>query len=145
MLHTHTEALKMGSKETETQIPSNSSLPIIDLLQWTSPSASKADRLDLAKELVEACHTTGFAYIINHGVSSLTLEEAFSWSKKFHDMPHEKKMQAAHPDGSQAFRGYSWPGHEDVGSLDPWADQKYDNEKKEEKKVEAAIDMTVRT
>lgn len=30
-------------------------------------------------------------------------------------------MQAAHPENSQEFRGYSPPGTEDVGSLDPWA------------------------
>jgi isopenicillin N synthase-like dioxygenase len=135
----------MGSNEPERQITSDPSLPIIDLSKWTSPSATKSDRLALAKELVEACHTTGFAYIINHGISPTVLDEAFAWSKKFHDMPQEKKMQAAHPDGSQAFRGYSWPGHENVGSLDPWADQKGNDEKKKEKKDEAAIDITVRS
>lgn len=57
-------------------------------------------------------------------------------------------MQAGHPEGSESFRGYSWPGHENIGSLDPWADQKIGSASKELKRPEEnkeedkAIDYT---
>jgi len=88
-------------------------LAIIDFQRWTR-SASRSERLAVAKDLVLACHETGFAYITNHGISTDSLDEIFSMAKSFYNLPHEKKMQAGHPEGSMAFRGYSWPGHENV-------------------------------
>jgi isopenicillin N synthase-like dioxygenase len=85
------------------------SLPIIDFSVWTS-KGTPSERLSIAKELVKACHETGFVYIRNHGVPAQTLEEAFAWTKKFFQMPNEKKMEAEKPEGSVAFRGYCWPG-----------------------------------
>lgn len=92
-------------------------IPIIDFSLWTSSKASSSDRLVVAQELVAACHDTGFVYLKNHGVSPELLEEAFTWSKKLFDLPKEKKMQAAHPDGSISFRGYAWPGLENLPDL----------------------------
>lgn len=86
-----------------------SSLPIIDLSVWTSEGTS-SERLAIGKELVKACHDTGFVYISNHGVSQKTLDEAFKWTKKFFDMTHEKKMEAKKPEELMAFRGYMRPG-----------------------------------
>lgn len=85
------------------------SIPVVDFTAWTTESTPAA-RLATAKELVKACHETGFVYISNHGVSSQVLSEAFAWTKKFMDMSLEEKMEAKHPEGSIAFRGYSWPG-----------------------------------
>lgn len=84
-------------------------LPIIDFSAWIS-GGTPSERSAVAKELVKACHETGFVYISNHGVPAQTLEEAFAWTKKFFDMPKEKKMEAEKPEGLVAFRGYCWPG-----------------------------------
>jgi isopenicillin N synthase-like dioxygenase len=90
---------------------------VIDFLSWTSPfNVSPEDRLETARELVEACHTTGFVYITNHGISPELLGEAFAMSKKFFDLPTEKKMTAGNA-GSQSFRGYSWPGLENSNAI----------------------------
>jgi isopenicillin N synthase-like dioxygenase len=92
-------------------------IPTIDFLAWTSPfNVSPADRLETARELVEACHNAGFVYITNHGIAPELVEEAFAMTKKFFDLPTEKKMLAANA-GVQSFRGYSWPGLEKAGAI----------------------------
>lgn len=103
----------MGSLEGK----SSPNISIIDFLSWTSPfNVSHEDRLETARELVKACHTTGFVYITNHGISPELLGEAFAMSKKFFDLPTEEKMLAANA-GAQSFRGYSWPGLEKSAAI----------------------------
>lgn len=95
----------------------DATIPIIDFSAWTSESSKPEERLAVAHQLVKACHETGFVYISNHGISGQLLEEAFAWAKNFFDMPHEKKMEAKHPEGSVAFRGYAWPGLEKANQV----------------------------
>jgi len=91
-------------------------LPIIDFSKWTSESIPE-QRLDVAKELADACHNVGFVFIINHGISPELLDEAFGWSKRLFDLKTEEKMLAPHPDGPTVHRGYSWPGLEKVSQV----------------------------
>ena len=81
------------------------SFTIVDFSVWTS-EGTPSERLVAAKELITACHETGFVYISNHGVHTQTLDEAFAWTKKFFDISYEKKMEAKKPEKSIAFRGY---------------------------------------
>ena len=92
-----------------TQLP----LPIVDFAGWKTPEKKKA----VAAELVKTCCTSGFAYIVNHGVSNDELEEAFGWTKKLFDLRHEEKMCAPHPEGGKVHRGYSAPGRERAAQL----------------------------
>lgn len=88
-------------------------IPVVDFANWKA-DASLEDRKKVAEELVSACKSVGFAYILNHGISPERLAEAFSWSKRFFELPTDQKLQAPHPDGSSVHRGYSWPGLEKV-------------------------------
>ncbi|ORY59492.1 uncharacterized protein BCR38DRAFT_488524 [Pseudomassariella vexata] len=90
----------------------SSEIPVVDFSAW--PSGSPGDKRRLAQELTEACRRVGFVYVVNHGVPDDLLEEAFNWSKKLFDLPHDKKMLAPHPPGPNVHRGYSWPGLEKV-------------------------------
>ena len=93
------------------------SIPIIDFSAWTSESeVSPERRLETALELVEACHTYGFAYIKNHGIPSNLLQDQFAMSRRFFELPTAKKMLAANK-GANTFRGYSWPGLENVAKV----------------------------
>lgn len=85
--------LKSRSKMDSVQCP----IPVVDFSAWSNGSSE--DKKRLAQELTEACRQVGFVYIINHGVPSDALGEAFSWSKKLFDLPEEKKMLAPHPPG----------------------------------------------
>ena len=91
-------------------------IPIIDFAKW-NPSSTASERFAIAKSLADVCHSVGFVFIVNHGVSPDLLEEAFSWSKRLFDLKTEEKMLAPHPDGPTVHRGYSWPGLEKVSQV----------------------------
>ena len=95
---------------------STSSLPVIDLTNWKGDSAVE-EKYKIGKELADACHNVGFVYIVNHGISTELLEEAFVRSKQLFDLKLEEKMLAPHPDGAAVHRGYSYPGLEKVSQV----------------------------
>ncbi len=88
-------------------------IPIIDFRPWIE-TGSPDKRLKVARELVEACHSTGFVYLTNYGIPASIVEEAFAWNKKFFDLKEEDRASAAHPPDSLSYRGYSKLGHETV-------------------------------
>ena len=106
------------------------SIPIIDFSPFTNPTSSnststtqeqqqqqKEKQKIVAKELISACKSVGFAYIINHTVPQERVQEAFSWSEKWFALSSQEKKLAPHPPGSTVHRGYSWPGLEKVSNL----------------------------
>lgn len=103
-----------GSREHESQSEAQS-IPVIDLAHFTS-SESRSERLKIAQDLVAACQSVGFVYIVNHGVSEQLLGEAFNFTQKLFDLSREEKMKAPHPPGWAHHRGYSWPGLEKVSA-----------------------------
>lgn len=103
----------MGSVSDSVAKPN---IPIIDLTAFLSSESPEEERLKVAQDLVSACRHVGFVYIKNHGVPQNELEQAFTISKKFYDLPTEQKMKAPHPPGWSVHRGYSWPGLEKVSS-----------------------------
>lgn len=88
---------------------------IIDFAGWNSASLD-GKRL-IAADLIQACQSIGFAYIVNHQIPRARVNEAFSWSKKLFDLSSEEKRLAPHPPGAAVHRGYSWPGLEKVSNL----------------------------
>lgn len=78
------------------------SIPIVDFGDWSR--GSSVEKQKIAKELTDAARGVGFVYIVNHGVPDDVLEQAFGWSKKLFDLPHEKKMLAPHPPGMMPVR-----------------------------------------
>lgn len=88
-------------------------IPMVDFSAWAN-AQDKASRRRIAQELIEACQTVGFVYIVNHSLSGHAIDEAFSWSKQFFDLTKDVKMKAPHPEGWAIHRGYSWPGLEKV-------------------------------
>ncbi|KAI1113954.1 hypothetical protein F5Y14DRAFT_441535 [Nemania sp. NC0429] len=93
----------------------STTIPAVDMGPWTDGSAT--DRKRIASELVDACRRVGFVYVVNHGVPTDLLNEAFAWSRRLFDLPLEKKMLAPHPPGPSVHRGYSWPGLEKVSQI----------------------------
>ncbi|GME57722.1 Isopenicillin N synthase [Neofusicoccum parvum] len=110
------------------------SIPIVDFSSWTNGSPEEKQKI--AKELTGAARGVGFVYIVNHGVPGDVLEQAFGWSKKLFDLPHEKKMLAPHPPGPNVHRGYSWPGLEKVSQYIHKDGEDSDAEDQELRKVE---------
>lgn len=61
----------------------------------------------------QACVTSGFFYLVNHGVDPELLDETFAQSKKFFALPLVEKMKVIH---DKNHRGYT-PFEEEI--LDP--------------------------
>ena len=77
---------------------------------------------DALKELKNALTEYGFFSIINHGLEKELLENSYAYSKKFFDLPVEKKSKYAFPQYAGA-RGYTPFGKETaLGEITP--DQK---------------------
>ena len=63
-------------------------IPVLDLSALTNGE----DTRRLAQDFREAYGTTGFSYVINHGVDENLVKNIFRVSKKFHDQSLDKKM-----------------------------------------------------
>ena len=57
------------------------------------------------QKIHQACKDIGFFYITGHGVEQSTLDMLFSYTKKFFDLPMEKKT-ALSIDNNPAYNGY---------------------------------------
>lgn len=102
----------MALTQTGTEGLKLSHIPVVDFAGWTSNG--DLQQQFVAKSLVDACQKVGFVYIINHGLSSTFIDDAFATSKSLFALDHASKMRAPHPDGSAVHRGYSRPGLEKV-------------------------------
>lgn len=91
-------------------------IPIVDISPFFSDSEDDGSRQKAAKELVDACHKLGFAYVSGYGVSAQMLQEAFDWTRKLYELPLDDKMKAPHPPTPTPHRGYSPIGLEKVYS-----------------------------
>jgi isopenicillin N synthase-like dioxygenase len=82
-----------------------SNLPVVDLdgLAAAADSGDGAALAPLADAFDGACREFGFCYIVNHGVTSGLIEDAFSASAEFHALPLEEKQKIAI---NRAHRGY---------------------------------------
>jgi isopenicillin N synthase-like dioxygenase len=127
----------MAGTQADGKLPNGHSpditIPIVDFARW-KPGSQPEERRKVAQELVSACRSVGFVYIINHGVPQETLDRAFEITKKLYDLPQEEKMKAPHPPGWAHHRGYSWPGLEKVSAAL--------SEKDDEKLVEQLREVT---
>jgi isopenicillin N synthase-like dioxygenase len=87
-------------------------LPIIDLSAWGDDERS----LDaVSARIGAACREVGFFYLVNHGVGSKLMTDAFAQSKRFFALPVAQKQQIA-IETIGGNRGYSGLMHE---ALDP--------------------------
>jgi isopenicillin N synthase-like dioxygenase len=69
--------------------------PVIDLSAFQT--ASSAARQDLGRQVDEICRRTGFLGIVGHGVPEQVIAEAWNASRKFFDLPIEKKLEVKMP------------------------------------------------
>lgn len=63
-------------------------VPILDL----TPLVEGGDITPLAEKLRQACLTTGFFYVKNHGIPEELVERIFTVTKRYFDLPIERRM-----------------------------------------------------
>lgn len=104
--------------EESDEDPHRATIPLIDFSPFLfpkSPNSPSPSQTATANQLVSALHTTGFAYITNHGIPPDLLDQVFTHSKRFFRLGIAEKMLAPHPPGDAGVhRGYSHPGLEKV-------------------------------
>ncbi|KAL4896700.1 thymine dioxygenase [Aspergillus ambiguus] len=103
-------------------------IPMVDFSSWAN-TQDRLSRLRIARELVEACQTVGFVYIVNHSLPEGLIDEAFHWSRRFFALSEQEKMKAPHPEGWAIHRGYSWPGLEKVSQTMSTGDDEEERKK----------------
>ncbi|KAF2003734.1 Clavaminate synthase-like protein [Amniculicola lignicola CBS 123094] len=92
-----------------------SSLPIIDISAFTSPSTPQA-RQETAAAINRACIDYGFFYLTGHGIPTTTLDTIISQARQFFlESPLSEKIQikrrdAGGPHGGDGARGYQGMG-----------------------------------
>jgi len=64
-------------------------VPVLDL----SPLSQGRSLDGIAAELRRACETIGFFYVANHGVPRKVVDGVFAATKRYFDLPHEKRME----------------------------------------------------
>jgi isopenicillin N synthase-like dioxygenase len=64
-------------------------VPLLDL----APLNRGGDLQGLAKELRRVCETIGFFYVANHGVPKQVVDGVFDATRRYFDLPHEKRME----------------------------------------------------
>jgi isopenicillin N synthase-like dioxygenase len=79
-------------------------LPVIDVSSLST--AAPASRLDVGRQIRDACLEHGFFYIVGHGVPSDLVEAAASQARAFFALPEATKS-SLHMRHSAAARGYS--------------------------------------
>lgn len=72
------------------------SIPLIDLSQFQI--SNQVRRQNVVKKIYQSCHEIGFMYIQNSGISTDLLEQVFSASKSFFNLPLAVKQQLAWKD-----------------------------------------------
>ena len=88
----------------ERQETSAFTIPVIDIA--SSYSSSLADREAVAKQIREACVSSGFFYVKSHNISSEIAKGILAYSKRFFRGLKPDQKKALHLDNSKY--GYGW-------------------------------------
>lgn len=95
-------------------------LPILDILHFSAdPNSTRAE--GFAHKLREACHTTGFCYIVDKSMAKKN-QAIIDVSRQFFRLPLSARKQLAMINSPQ-FRGYTLLGDERTQGVSDWRDQ----------------------
>ncbi|KAJ8760464.1 hypothetical protein K2173_015131 [Erythroxylum novogranatense] len=89
-----------GSSATH---PISLQIPVIDL-KYVHDEENKNARKQIVQEILEASEKWGFFQVVNHGVSTDTLEKMIDGVREFHEQPNEEKMKFYSRDISRKVR-----------------------------------------
>ena len=64
-------------------------VPVLDL----TPLVQGGDISALARQLDQACRTTGFFYVANHGIPDATVADVFAATKRYFDLPMDERLK----------------------------------------------------
>lgn len=71
-----------------------SSLPIIDLTPFLTPTSTLSEKQEIATALYTACHDVGFFYLTGHGVPEELQNEVLEAAREFFMTATQEEKQA---------------------------------------------------
>ncbi|GKZ47680.1 hypothetical protein AbraIFM66951_011239 [Aspergillus brasiliensis] len=83
-------------------------IPVVDFRALSSRNSQ--ERKDALNQLDEAFQTYGFIYLSNHSIGQKLVDEAFSWSQRFFQLPNEVKELCKHNTVAADHRGWAAVG-----------------------------------
>lgn len=86
-----------------------SHVPVIDVAPLV---AGRADQIEVARALHEACTTCGFFYVVGHGVDEALCRRLETLSQEFFARDKQEKLRINMARGGRAWRGYFSVGDE---------------------------------
>src|SRR3954465_5513450 len=89
---------------------SSFTVPVVDITAYADPSASAADRREVAERLDDAARTVGFLQIVGHGISPEAWAGLGDVIDEFFGLPLDTKKRYIAPKGVN--RGYTAPKSE---------------------------------
>ncbi len=101
------------------QHPTTTALPVIDISKFYS---STRERDDLIAQIRHTARHIGFFYLVGHGVSDALADEVFTLSRRFFDLPQDRKLKIEMAN-SPHFRGYTPPGREYTRGAPDWREE----------------------
>ena len=69
--------------------PTSPRVPVIDFAAFLTGDG----KLQVARQIREACESTGFFYLVRHGVPQATIDAVFAASRRFFAQPLEQRMK----------------------------------------------------
>lgn len=87
------------------------SLPIVSLAQWGTADGNELQRQEMANQVRDICHTTGFFLLQDHGISVDFIRSMFHMSQQLFALPLETKYRIDKKH-SPHFRGWECEGSE---------------------------------
>ena len=78
-------------------------VPVIDVAPLVTGTG---DRSSVAARIGQACRTTGFFYVVGHGIDEGLQRRLEEWSRRFFAQNLQTKMEIAMERGGRAWRGY---------------------------------------
>ncbi|OJJ05764.1 hypothetical protein ASPVEDRAFT_199198 [Aspergillus versicolor CBS 583.65] len=83
-------------------------IPVIDFQALSA--GTPPERKAALKQLDDAFQSVGLVHLANHSIGQDLIEEAFSWSKRFFDLPDDVKELVRHPHDPSDHRGWAAAG-----------------------------------
>ena len=109
-------------RATEASAAATSTFSALPVLHLPDEDCTPEEEAAFCVRLRDVCHTVGFFYVANHGITPKVTVDVLEASRAFFALPHDVKQGIANVN-SPAFRGYVRLGAENTAGRPDWREQ----------------------
>ena len=111
-----------SQRATEASAAATSTFSALPVLHLPDEDCTPEEEEAFCVRLRDVCHTVGFFYVANHGITPKVTVDVLEASRAFFALPHDVKQGIANVN-SPAFRGYVRLGAENTAGRPDWREQ----------------------